>query len=52
MFLIAHNYVHVFEVADRINLLRGGEVVLDKKASESSVEELTEIVAAEYRTSA
>jgi simple sugar transport system ATP-binding protein len=52
MILIAHNYVHVFEVADRINLLRGGEIVLDKKASESSVEELTEIVAAEYRTSA
>jgi ABC-type sugar transport system ATPase subunit len=52
MILIAHNYVHVFEVADRINLLRGGEIILDKKASESSVEELTEIVAAEYRTSA
>jgi ABC-type sugar transport system ATPase subunit len=52
MILIAHNYVHVFEVADRINLLRAGEIVLDKKASESSVEELTEIVAAEYRTSA
>jgi ABC-type sugar transport system ATPase subunit len=52
MILIAHNYVHVFEVADRINLLRGGEIILDKKTSESSVEELTEIVAAEYRTSA
>jgi len=52
MILIAHNFVHVFEVADRINLLRGGEIILDKKASESSVEELTEIVAAEYRTSA
>jgi len=52
MILIAHNYVHVFEVADRINLLRGGEIILDKRAADSSVEELTEIVAAEYRTSA
>ncbi len=49
MILIAHNYVHVFEVADRINLLRGGEIMLDKRTSESSIEELTEIVAGEYR---
>ena len=52
MILIAHNYVHVFEVADRINLLRGGEIILDKRTSESSAEELTEIVASEYRASA
>jgi simple sugar transport system ATP-binding protein len=52
MILIAHNYIHVFEVADRINLLRGGEIVLDKLTSESSAEELTEIVASEYRASA
>jgi simple sugar transport system ATP-binding protein len=49
MILIAHNYVHVFEVADRINLLRNGEVVYDKATADSSVEELTDIVAAEYR---
>src|SRR4029079_10982857 len=49
MILIAHNFVHVFEVADRMNLLRGGEVILDKRTSESSVEELTDIVASEYR---
>jgi len=49
MILIAHNYVHVFEVADRINLLRNGEIVYDKPTAESSVDELTEIVASEYR---
>jgi len=49
MILIAHNYIHVFEVADRVNLLRGGEITFDKATSETSVEELTEIVAAEYR---
>jgi ABC-type sugar transport system ATPase subunit len=41
--------VHVFEVADRINLLRNGEITFDKPTSETSVEELTEIVATEYR---
>jgi simple sugar transport system ATP-binding protein len=49
MILIAHNFVHVFEVADRINLLRNGEIVYDKATADSSVEELTDIVAAEYR---
>jgi ABC-type sugar transport system ATPase subunit len=52
MLLIAHNYLHVFEVADRVNLLRNGEIILDKPTSESSAEELTEIVAREYRVSA
>jgi ABC-type sugar transport system ATPase subunit len=52
MILIAHNYIHVFEVADRVNLLRGGEIILDKPTAESSAEELTEIVASEYRAAA
>jgi ABC-type sugar transport system ATPase subunit len=50
MILIVHNYVHVFEVCDRVNLLRSGEIVLDKLTSETSVEELTDIVAVEYRS--
>jgi simple sugar transport system ATP-binding protein len=49
MILIAHNYVHVFEVCDRVNLLRNGEITFDKPTSETSVDELTDIVAAEYR---
>jgi ABC-type sugar transport system ATPase subunit len=49
LILIAHNFVHVFEVADRINLLRNGEITFDKPTSETSVDELTEIVATEYR---
>jgi simple sugar transport system ATP-binding protein len=49
LILIAHNFVHIFEVADRINLLRDGEITFDKTTSETSVEELTEIVAGEYR---
>ena len=50
MIVIAHNYVQVFEVADRVNLLRNGTITFDRPTSETSVEELTEIVAAEYRT--
>jgi ABC-type sugar transport system ATPase subunit len=49
LILIAHNFVHIFEVADRINLLRDGEITFDKTTSETSVDELTEIVASEYK---
>ena len=47
--VIAHNYIQVFEVADRVNLIRNGTITFDRPTSETSVEELTEIVAAEYR---
>jgi simple sugar transport system ATP-binding protein len=49
MILIAHNYVHVFEVCDRVALLQDGRIALDKPTSETSVEELTELVVNEYR---
>jgi simple sugar transport system ATP-binding protein len=52
MIVIAHNYVQVFEVADRVNLLRNGTITFDRRTSETSVDELTEIVAREYRLSA
>ena len=47
--VIAHNYVHVFEMCDRVNLLRNGRIMLDKRSDETSAAELTSIVAAEYR---
>jgi ABC-type sugar transport system ATPase subunit len=49
MIMILHNYVHVFQACDRVNLLRDGEIVLDKPTSETSVEEMTEVVVREYR---
>ena len=49
MIVIAHNYVHVFEMCDRVNLLRNGRIVFDKPTNETSVAELTSIVAEEYR---
>ena len=47
--MILHNYVHVFQACDRVNLINDGEIVLDKPTAESSVEELTEMVVSEFR---
>ncbi|MGH3214271.1 MAG: hypothetical protein ACRDL9_06805, partial [Trebonia sp.] len=47
--MIAHNYAQVFEVCDRINLIQGGQITLDKPTTETSAEELTELVVKEYR---
>jgi ABC-type sugar transport system ATPase subunit len=47
--MILHNYVHVFAAADRVSLLQDGEIVLNKPTSETSVDELNEIVVEQYR---
>jgi simple sugar transport system ATP-binding protein len=47
--LIVHNYAHVFEVCDRVNLLQHGRIAFDKPTSETSVEEVTDLVVREYR---
>jgi ABC-type sugar transport system ATPase subunit len=52
MIVIAHNYAHVFEVCDRVNLLQHGRITFDKPTSETSVEELTDLVVREYREAA
>jgi ABC-type sugar transport system ATPase subunit len=49
MILILHNYAHVFEVCDRVNLLQHGRIAFDKLTSETSVEEVTDLVVREYR---
>jgi simple sugar transport system ATP-binding protein len=46
--LIAHNYMNVMDVCDRINLLRHGSIVFDRPASSTSFEELMNLVASEY----
>ena len=47
--IIAHNYGQVLEVCNRVNLIQGGQITLDKYASETSAQELTDLVVAEYR---
>jgi simple sugar transport system ATP-binding protein len=48
--IIAHNYAQVLDVCDRVNLLQHGEITFDKRATDTSLEELTELVVAEYRS--
>ena len=50
MIIIAHNYAQVLEVCDRVNVLQYGQITLDRPTSEISVEELTELMVAEYRS--
>jgi ABC-type sugar transport system ATPase subunit len=47
--IIAHNYGQVLEVCDRVNLIQHGEITFDKRSADTSVQELTEMVVAEYR---
>lgn len=47
--IIAHNYAQVLDVCDRVNLLQHGEITFDRPTGEVSLEELTELVVAEYR---
>ncbi len=47
--IIAHNYAQVLEVCDRVNLIQHGEITVDKRSADTSVQELTNMVVAEYR---
>jgi simple sugar transport system ATP-binding protein len=47
--LIVHNYIQVFQVCDRVNLIQDGVITFDKATSETSVDELNEIVVEQYR---
>jgi len=47
--MILHNYVHVLQACDRVSMIQDGAIALDKPTSQTSVEELTDIVVNEYR---
>jgi simple sugar transport system ATP-binding protein len=47
--VIAHNYGQVLEICDRVNLLQHGMITFDKPSRDTSVQELNDIVIAEYR---
>jgi ABC-type sugar transport system ATPase subunit len=49
--IIAHNYAQVLDVCDRVNLLQHGRIAFDKPTSETSLQELTDLVVADYRRS-
>ena len=47
--IIAHNYAQILEVCDRVNVLQHGEITFDRLAAETSAQELTDLMVAEYR---
>ncbi|MEV0384924.1 ATP-binding cassette domain-containing protein [Nonomuraea sp. NPDC050643] len=47
--MIVHNYAHVLEVCDRVNLLQHGSITFDRPTAQTSVKELTDLVVEEYR---
>ncbi len=48
--VIAHNYAQILEICDRVNVLQHGTITVDKPASTTSVQELTDLIVTEYRT--
>jgi ABC-type sugar transport system ATPase subunit len=49
MLVIDHNYTHLFELCDRINVIQQGAVTLDKRVNETSLAELTDFMVQSYR---
>ena len=47
--VIDHNYAHLFELCDRINVMQGGRITRDQPVHETSLEELTELMITSYR---
>ncbi len=47
--VIDHNYTHLFEICDRVNVIQQGRVTLDKSLSEITLEELIELMVQSYR---
>jgi simple sugar transport system ATP-binding protein len=47
--VIDHNYAHLFELCDRINVMQGGRITIDQQVHETSLEELTELMISSYR---
>jgi ABC-type sugar transport system ATPase subunit len=47
--LIAHNFAQVIEMCDRVNFLQHGRISFETAVGDTSVQELTELVSAEYR---
>jgi ABC-type sugar transport system ATPase subunit len=47
--MIAHNYAQIVDVCDRVNLLQHGRITYDRLVGSTSVQELTELIASDYR---
>jgi simple sugar transport system ATP-binding protein len=47
--VIDHNYAHLFELCDRLNVMQGGRITINQQVAETSMEELTELMVSSYR---
>jgi ABC-type sugar transport system ATPase subunit len=47
--VIDHNYAHLFELCDRINVMQGGRITINQQVHETSIEQLTELMVSSYR---
>jgi ABC-type sugar transport system ATPase subunit len=47
--VIDHNYAHLFELCDRINVMQGGRITRDQPVHETSLEDLTQLMITSYR---
>jgi ABC-type sugar transport system ATPase subunit len=47
--VIDHNYAHLFELCDRLNVMNVGRITLDVQVHETSIEQLTELMVSAYR---
>jgi simple sugar transport system ATP-binding protein len=47
--VIDHNYAHLFDICDRINVIQQGRVTLDRNLSEISMQELIELMVQSHR---
>ena len=47
--VIDHNYAHLFELCNRLNVMSEGRITLDQQVHETSIEELTELMVSAYR---
>ena len=47
--VIDHNYAHLFELCDRLNVMSGGRITINQQVHETSLEELTELMVSSYR---
>jgi ABC-type sugar transport system ATPase subunit len=47
--VIDHNFAHLFELCDRLLVLQGGRITVERQVHETSLEELTELMVSSYR---
>ncbi len=45
-----HNFAHLFELCDRVNVMQGGRITIDQLTKDTSLEQLTELMVSNYRS--